>query len=60
MQYYRLRQTAAEAGQAVAAAEQREKEAAAAAQAAASASFAAEAQADKLTSVVKQLQVNLN
>lgn len=53
----RLQRTAAEAEQAVAAAEQKEKEAAAAAQAAASASFAAEARAEELTGVVKQLQV---
>ena len=53
----RSQQAAAEAEQAVAAAEQKEKEAAAAAQAAASASFAAEARAEELTGVVKQLQV---
>ena len=53
----RLRQAAAQAEQAVAAAEQREKEAAAAAQGAAAASFAAEAKAEELTSVLKQLQV---
>lgn len=53
----RWQQTAAQAEQALAAAEQREREAAAAAQAAASASFTAEAQADELTSAVRQLQV---
>ena len=53
----RSQQGAAQAEQAVAAAEQQEKDAAAAAQAAASASFAAEAKAEELTGVVKQLQV---
>ncbi len=54
----RWQQTAAQAGQAVEAAEQQEKAASAAAQAAAAASFAAEAQAEKLTDVVKQLQAS--
>ena len=57
---YRWQQTAAQAGQAVEAAEQLERAASAAAQAAAAASFAAEAQAEKLTGVVKQLQVRLH
>lgn len=46
-----------QAAQAVEAAEQREKAAAETAQAAAAAGFEAEAQAEKLTGVVKQLQV---
>ena len=53
----RWQQAATEAAQAVEAAEKQEKAAAEAAQAAAVASFAAEAQADKLTGAVKQLQV---
>lgn len=52
-------QTALQAAQAVEAAEQQEKAASEAAQAAAAASFEAEAQAEKLTGVVKQLQVPL-
>ena len=54
----RWQQAATEAAQAVEAAEKQEKAAAEAAQAAAAASFAAEAQADKLTGAVKQLQVH--
>ena len=56
---YRWLQTAVQAAQAVEAAEQREKAAAEAAQAAAAAGFEAEAQAEKLTGVVKQLQVQV-
>ena len=55
----RSQQAVVQAEQAVAAAEQVEKEAAAAAQAAAAASFAAEAKAEELTGVVKQLQVQI-
>jgi len=52
-------QTALQAAQAVEAAEQQEKAASEVAQAAAAAGFEAEAQAEKLTGVVKQLQVPL-